>query len=223
MKRVLSALFAALVLGAAGAYGQVEGNPENWCRNGLFPKDSESYSIAQIRGRSRVYFRDDVEGCPDGKKCRKKSYVIPGDEVIVSRTYGNFACAWFQPKSGYETVGWIPVSVLNFKTGRAGGPSDFEGSWRFYDNTVTIRQKKAPGTWQVTGEAFWKGLGDNIHIGELEGEGRSTGSRLEYGDPAGGQYECLARFIRVGRYLIGSDNGNCGGANVTFNGVYVRK
>ena len=101
-------LLACSLLQASPASAQLKGNPDNACRNGYFPRESTNYRLAKIKGAAgdRIAFHgDDNERCPDDAACRLKTYVIPGDEVLVSRTFGKFACSWFQPRRGTETVG----------------------------------------------------------------------------------------------------------------------
>src|SRR6185436_2607114 len=113
MRRLVQAslgLLAWSLLLTSPASAQLKGNPDNVCRNGFFPRESEAYRLAKIKGAAgdRVYFHGDGnERCPDDRTCRLKTYVIGNDEVIVSRTFGKFACSWFQPRNGTETVGWI--------------------------------------------------------------------------------------------------------------------
>ncbi len=99
------------------AHAQVEGNPDNWCRNGLYTHDAAGFRLGKVAGvkGARLYFYDDAEDdCPGaGAKCRKKSYLIPGDEVIVSSKFGDYVCAWFSPKKGSETVGWLKAASVS--------------------------------------------------------------------------------------------------------------
>lgn len=221
MKHIILLIFTAFL--SLNIFGQMEGNPENWCRNGLFPRDGKSYSIAKIKGKNveKIYFYSDDDDCPDGKNCRQKSYLIPKDEVIVSREYKNFACVWFQPKKGSETVGWIPVEKLEYLNLLQSRDSII-GEWYFYDNSIEIAKTDKPQTYKVTGNAFWKGYGDNIHIGELDSEGIFDGQTLKLGEDDDSEYACKVSITSVGNYLIVADNMNCGGANVTFSGVYRR-
>lgn len=200
----------------------INGNPVNWCRNGLFPKDSENFRIAKIKGakNEKVFFyADEKEDCPKSAKCKMKSYVISNDEVIVSRTYGDFACAWFQPKKGSETVGWIELNKLDFVENAEILP--WIGDWNFYDNSIKITPMKLEGKIKITGDATWKGMGDNVHIGEIDFSGVPENNKIELGEE--GEYQCRVKMQRVGKFLIVSDNLNCGGANVTFSGVYVKE
>lgn len=211
---------------SVAAFAQSEGNPENWCRNGLFPRESGEYKIAKIKAANgeRIYFYGDDENCPKGKNCRQKSYLIPNNEVIVSRTFGNFACSWYQPAKGSETVGWIPLDKLEFlEILTIPGMDIWSGKWSFYDSSIEIAKTGTKDVYKVTGNAFWKGLGDNIHIGELDGEAKLAGAKLKYGEEDTGEYDCKVTMQRVGNFLIVADNMNCGGVNVTFSGVYQRK
>lgn len=195
------------------------GNPVNICRNGLFPKDSDEFKVAKVIGARNEkvnFFDDSSEICPGNANCKTRSYVIPGDEVIVSRTYGNYACSWFQPKKGFETVGWISLDKLRFEENVSG--ANWLGNWSYAENSINIARAKTPGMVHVTGNAFWKGLGDNIHIGEIDFLGSIKGTKMSLGEE--GEYECRVKMQCAGKYLVVSDNLNCGGVNVSFNGVY---
>lgn len=221
----LAFLFISVFIFTTQICAQIDGNPENFCRNGFFPRESQDYSIATVKGkkRERIYFYgDEREDCPQAKNCRLKSYIIPNDEVIVSRKFGNFACAWFQPQRGSETVGWLPLDKLEFQN-LLQSFDEILGNWGFYDNDIKIVKTTKSEVYKITGNAFWKGLGDNIHIGELDGEAEIVGNDLKYGEKDQSEYACKVTFRLISRYLIVSDNLNCGGANVTFSGVYRLK
>lgn len=213
-----------LFLFSLSTFAQLEGNPENWCRNGFFPRESQDYSLGTIKAKKgeRVYFYGDDKDCPNGKNCRNKSYLIAGNEVIVSRKFGNWACSWYQPKKGSETVAWIPLKNLEFKE-MVQGIESYAGKWSFYNNEIEIKKTKEPKVFEVKGLAFWKGLGDNIHTGELDGKAVWNEKYLAYGEEDKSEYACRVKFDLVWKFLIVSDNLNCGGVNVTFTGVYTRK
>lgn len=215
-----------LFLSCVSVFAQLEGNPENWCRNGFFPRESENYSLATVKGKKgeRVFFYDDGEkDCPNGKNCRRKSYLIPNDEVIVSRKFAGFVCAWFQPKKGAETVGWIALEKLEFtEMVQSGGKEAWTGTWSYYDNEIKIAATDKPDVYKITGNAFWKGLGDNIHIGELDDDAKFVDGKLKYGADDADEYACKVTLRLVDKFLIVADNLNCGGVNVSFSGVYKK-
>jgi hypothetical protein len=223
-KSLFLLLFIFFSYGAA--FGQLEGNPENWCREGFFPRESEQYRLARITGQKgeRVYFYGDDENCPDGKNCRRKSYLIPNDEIIVSRTFGRFACSWFQPSKGAETVGWIETKNIEFvEAAQTPDEKDWLGEWRYDDNRIEIEKGAQDGFFKIKGDAIWKGIGDNVHVGTLDDEVKPQRNVLKIGESSEDEYECRATLRLIGKYLIASDNLNCGGANVSFTGVYRRK
>jgi hypothetical protein len=219
------ALLVALLALCANAPAPAQdngGNPANWCRNGLFAGDAKDFRLARATGGrgERVYFYGDDEGCPaQTAKCRLKAYVVPGDELIVSRAFGDFTCAWYQPARGHETVGWIPSGSLSVSAADAGAPAArWLGEWIFYDNSLTVRRGKGAAL-SVSGEAFWHGADpSNVHTGEVAGESVPAGDTLKIKDDP-----CELTLRLVGDYLVAADNGECGGANVRFDGVYRRK
>lgn len=211
---------------SAEIFAQLEGNPENWCRNGAFPRESRDYKLARVKGKKgeRVYFYGDENDCPNGKACRRKSYVVPNDEIIVSRTFGKWACGWYQPKRGSETVGWVAAESLEFvDTNNNPEAKDWSGDWSFYDNSISIKPAENAGFFEIKGSAFWKGLGDNIHVGELDSTSKPEANVLKIGEADEDEYACKVTMRLVGRYLIALDNLNCGGVNVSFSGVYLKK
>ena len=220
------ALLCALCCAATRAGAQDNGNPANWCRNGLFTTDAKEFGLASVVGGrgERAYFYGDEEGCPGpAAKCRQKTYVVPGDELIVSRTFGDWVCAWYQPARGSETVGWLPAHRLNLKAANANPPlAAWLGSWGFYDNELRIARSKKAGALSVQGDATWQGVNPgNVHVGEVSGEAAPAGNALSLG--GGDPDDCHVKMRLVGAFLIVEDNKQCGGMNVTFDGVYRKK
>jgi hypothetical protein len=210
-------LFCVLEISAQ----EESGNPENWCRNGHFPLESD-FKLATVAGiqKTRVYFLNDFDDCPqsDNPKCVEKSYVIPGDKLIVTRKYGKWICGWYQPRKGRETVGWIPAANLVISPPETNPIMEkWFGEWKSYENSLEIKKDARAGFIKVTGNAFWQGFGDNIHIGEVNASAKPNGSELVLEDDI-----CRIRLILIDNFLIAGDNLKCGGANVTFNGVFQK-
>lgn len=214
----------AIALSGAALFAQVPGNPDNWCRQGFFTADSNEFGIGRVKGnrRSRVYFYgDDNDKCPETASCRTRSYVVSGDTVITNRKRGDYVCAWFAPTKGAPTVGWLKASELELPEILSDASEKvWIGEWKYADNNITFAPAKLSGTLTVKGNAFWKGLGDNIHIGELDGVAKHNDGKLEYAD-GNGEYDCRASMQLVTEmFLIVADNLNCGGMNVSFSGIY---
>lgn len=146
-------------------------------------------------------------------------YVIPGDALVVSRAFGEYVCAWFQPARGYETVGWLRADQLEVSETDANPPaSRWLGEWELHSNSLTIRRGTKAGELRVEGSAVWHGLGDNVHMGEVNASAAPGGNTLTLEDDI-----CKLTLRLVGDFLVADDNGECGGVNVTFDGVYRKK
>lgn len=224
MIRRFVVLFSLLPLLVFAAAAQQEGNPENWCRGGSFPKDSDVFSVGTVKSSKAYFYNDDADDCPISESCREKSYVVSGDKVVVARTFKGFACSWFISAKGTSTTGWIKSSMLKItEADQKPKLSVWLGEWKYADNSISFTENKLHGTLNVTGNAFWKGLGDNIHIGELDGRAEPKGNLLKFGESDTDEYACKATMHLVGSFLVVADNMNCGGANVTFSGVYRKK
>jgi hypothetical protein len=216
-------LFLCCAASRAAAQGE-GGNPANWCRNGAFTRDSGEFRTARVTGvrGSRVYFSGEEEGCPGpSEKCRQKAYLVPGNEVLTSRTFGDWVCAWYQPARGSETVGWLPADRLAVAEPAARPPlASWLGAWGFYDNSLRLSRGRRPGELRVAGDATWVGVNPgNAHVGEVSGEAAPAGNVLQVSS----EDDCRLTLRLVGPYLVASDNKQCGGVNVTFDGVYRRK
>lgn len=209
---------------AISAFSQLDGNPPSWCRGGSFLHESEDYQIARINGdaKEKAFFLDDTrEGCP-GKGCESKSYVVPEDEVVISRIWNDWACAWYSAKKGAGTVGWLPIKRIDLIPGTLSPlQNEWLGNWKYADNSIAIKNGTG-GSLTLTGNATWRGLGDNIHIGELDHKASPAGNILKLGEEDKDELECKVTLRLLGRYMVVSDNMKCGGANVTFSGVYLK-
>lgn len=194
-------------------------NPANWCRNGLFPSDEAEFKVATVSGvkGTQIHFSNDDDGCPSADaKCRMRSYLIPGNQVLISRTYGSWICSWYQPLKGSETVGWLPRDSLVISEPPARPTWEkWIGRWKYYDQSLNIRRDSKPESLAVKGDAIWRGTGDNVHVGSVEARSSPHGNELILIEE-----ECLVTLKLVGDYLVARDNSECGGMNVRFNGVY---
>jgi hypothetical protein len=202
----------------------VDGSPPNICRNGLFTSQETEFGLAKVKGEKnqRTYFYNDDKDCPSGKNCQRKSYLISGDEVITSKSYGNFVCVWFQPGKGTETVGWLPAENLSSITSQNTSGINWIGNWEYAENEINFIPQKNQEKVLIKGTAIWQGLGDNVHIGELDFTGSPVGEKLEAGSGSD-KYDCQVKMKRIGKYLLVADNKMCGGMNVSFDGIYRRK
>lgn len=218
-RAILLALSMLLCISTKTPAQNVNDNPANWCRNGLFPSDEAEFKLATVSGLkgTRIHFLNDDDGCPSADaKCRMKSYLIAGNQVLVSRRYGSWICGWYQPQKGSETVGWLPLDRLVISE-RPASPAleKWIGRWKYYDQSLNIRRDSKREFLSVKGDAIWRGAGDNVHVGSVAARSSPQGIELILIEE-----ECRVTLKLVGDYIVASDNSECGGMNVRFNGVY---
>jgi hypothetical protein len=210
----LVALSLGMLPGAAFAADPV------LCRNGLF-NQLEGIHLAKATpdATGKVHFRnDDSAKCPADASCAEKAYVVAGDQLLASKEYGGWVCAWYFSKK-HEYVGWIRPTVSTPLPAHPPALADWKGDWTGWAD-VTL-EPKPDGSIYVTGTAIWSGGNGNVHDGELDDTAKPVGNRLEIGD-AKEEYACHVVFQLIGGYLLANDSGYCGGVNVSFSGVYRR-
>ncbi|MFT4174738.1 MAG: hypothetical protein QM639_19375 [Rhodocyclaceae bacterium] len=216
MSRRSVCLFA-LALSMAGASARAEDIAPDSCRSGAFLSEGAVVALYRVASKRPLHFNDDDAGCPAAAGCRRAAYVIGGDELLVSKVQAGWACAWYQGKAR-ETVGWVAADALAPLPEPPVKLSDWIGHWQGAIGAIEIAPGQ-PGTLDVRGSASW-GSGGSVHVGEIGGLIRPQGRHARLGADANA---CLVDFDRVGRYLIVRDNRRCGGVNVSFDDVYVRK
>lgn len=216
---ILLAMLLLLCVSAPAAAQGTDDYPANWCRNGLFPSDEAGFRLAKVGGNrtARVHFFNDDDDCPRSEaKCETKRYLVTGDRVLVSRTYGRWVCGWYQPRRGGETVGWLPADKLVLSEPPARPAlANWVGLWKYAGKSLDIRHGGKAGLLKVKGHAVWEGTGANVHAGGVEAAARPEGNELVLVEE-----ECRVSLKLVGDYLIAKDNSGCGGVNVRLNGVF---
>jgi hypothetical protein len=218
-RKILLALLMLLCVSTSTAAQEANDYPANWCRNGLFPSDRAGFRLAKVGGNwtARVHFFKDDGDCPLYEvKCETKRYLVTGDQVLVSRTYGQWVCGWYQPRKGDETVGWLRADKLVVSEPPARpAPANWIGLWKYAGKSFDIRRDGKSGLLKVKGHAIWEGAGGNVRVGGLEAVAQPQGDALALVEE-----ECRVSLKLVGDYLVASDNSGCGGVNVRLNGVF---
>jgi hypothetical protein len=221
----LPSILCLLLMSVTAAISQTPGNPENWCREGFFTRDSTEFDLVVAkdkRGSKAYFYRDNAKNCPLSVSCRTKAYVPRGGSIITNRTRGKFVCAWYIGDNGRSRVGWLRSADLGILMGIEGiGLKPWVGKWVYGANSIDLTIDPNGTSLIVSGKAVWKGLGHNVHTGEINDNVTPKDFEFvisEEGDGGG----CRATAKKLLDYLIVTDNMKCGGANVTFSGVYYR-
>jgi hypothetical protein len=218
------AITAVVLLAASSARAADDGT----CRNGDFPTEQGRFGLAQVTGAGRLPFLDDTNGCPnETAACRARGYVVTGDVLLTGRIQGAYVCA-FYPSRGGGSAGWVRRDRLASQPAEPSPAlSAWAGRWADGDNTIKLSAKA--GALIADGDAYWPSANPPLserpggpNIGQLGGSAKPTGGRVVFKD-GDGEYDCAATLNLVGRFLVVADNNNCGGANVSFTGVYVRR
>jgi hypothetical protein len=168
--------------------------------------------------------------CPaDGESCLQKSYLVPGDMVLIGKTNAAFTCVSYQSAADPRwTNGWLPTASLTPVT-PAPSPAlaDWLGAWVHADGEIDIKNA-ADGGVAVHGEAIYRAAQD-IHNGVIDATAKPEQGVLAFADDGSAALDkaspdsCLVRMRRAEALLVVEDNGHCGGVDVTFTGFYRKK
>lgn len=227
---------ASMIFTLAALPGQAQDKPI--CNS---VDESGMVGLAKVTGKARrVHFIaspifDGKESCPSmARTCQQGAFVVPGDLVIAGERRGGFVCAAYVSAKAEETVGWLPTDWLAMEpSGPAPAPATWRGAWKRVEAEITLKLKG--NAVEADGVATW-GAGDPnrvrngaVHSGSFDGAARPSGNELRFGEgfaangaPDSKGKGCQVRLRLFGRYLVVDDNTLCGGANVRFNGIYVR-
>jgi hypothetical protein len=229
-RAIIGLLFdVAFVAGAASAHvAEDSGN----C-NGVEWREDGALVVSKVTAVPRVNFvksayDDDFKAtaCPspsDG--CRKESYLVTGDLVLVGKTRGDFTCVAYQsPQSKKQTwtTGWLPSAAL---TPVAPSPSptqsDWIGAWRQPGGHIEISEGDG-GKLNVEGGMTVPTPAGDFQNGDFKARVAAQ-SALSFTDEGVYGDGCHIRMQRIDSWLLVEDNGGCGGAGVTFTGLYRRE
>lgn len=155
------------------------------------------------------------------KACIERTYVLPGDRLIVGRKYAGYRCALFG-----DTAGWIPEARIRALVSAAPPAlKDWQGSWHDGDNTLTFTV--AGTALKVEGDAYWpanllpEDLPNGPNLGPVEAQATPSGREVHFSEGSESS-SCRLHAVLLGRFLRVDDHGNCGGMNVRFDGIYCR-
>jgi len=223
---LLLTILTILTVGPASAYDPYD--PHN-C-NGIEWDDERALVVQKVTATPRVNFikspYDDefkAETCPaDTLACRKKSYLVTGDLVLTGKILGAFTCTSYQMKKQVWATGWLPSAALTPVAPMALPKlSDWLGTWDHPGGGVEIT-RGAGGKLHIEGLMLVP-AGRSTNNGDFKADVAPHGDTISFTDEGGYGDECHVRMQRIGPWLMVEDNDGCGGAGVTFSGLYHRK
>lgn len=174
----------------------------------------------------------DKAGCPSADvTCQKKAFVVAQNLVLIDNATARtgFVCAAYVNAKGRETDGWLPVTALKTVT----SAPDWIGKWkRDTSANIEIKRKSAAAA-DLDGDALWQGQSGVPNVGDIsatidprqtvQGFGTASDEQTQTPYGKGDPQACAVIMKQLGPYLFASDNMYCGGMNVTFSGIYVRR
>ena len=133
---------------------------------------------------------------------------------------------WTCVASGDSTTGWIPTDRLApLSPTPAITSADWVGWWREgkdapgikNDRLLITRSKGNAKILHVSGRAYWYGLNDNVHFGQVDADASAYGDTLHVVDGEDAS-ACVVDLVYhpASKTFVAMDNENCGGMNVRF-------
>jgi hypothetical protein len=190
-----------------------------------------------LPGKGRVSFRNRADCGATTAGCVERRYVIAGDQLLVTALSKGSACAAYLTPKGLTVWGWLPASALAIRSAATlPAPARWIGTWDRNEASISFAQASRARL-KVTGWATW-GMNDparvargGINTGDIEGTAPLTGDQIAFAMGDDGNTvpfaearasSCAVQMRRVGPLLLVDDNDNCGGMNVTFDGIYTK-
>ncbi len=222
-----------LCLAALAFAGSAALADDRFCA-GVDFSDGQNLRIGKIATDApRVNFLrngDEKIACPSVERdCRDKAFLVPGDLVVIGRRLDEFICSdYWTAKSGRS--GWLPAIAVE-PTPAPGDPTEWIGDWKRVEAEIEI--KNGGGGLEAEGHASYGALDPDrvkrgaVNLGDFSGPLDLFGGQATFADKDANpnqpdDFGCRIRMARAESFLFVQDNGQCGGMNVSFTGLYQR-
>jgi hypothetical protein len=219
---LLATWLAAVMAGAAAPAIAAAAEQDSRCTEQAFA-DAAASRLGRVAPGARVHLLLDGDGCPGpDASCRSGAPPVPGQMLLLGTSRPGYVCVIAADGNG-GNAGWLP----QYSIAPATQPVDltppfaaWTGKWRYFDDRIVLTQ--TGGRLSASGEAYWPGK--NVmpaNEGEFAGTAAPSGNllRITEEDPV----NCAVDMVLAGPFLIVHDNQRCGGQNVSFSGIFVRR
>jgi hypothetical protein len=174
-----------------------------------------------------------VFACAENRPAGKcvVGFITPGSR----ETPANTALAVDHEQDGWSCVsldavtGWVPSNRLAPLPSQPSVPESWWlGWWRMgpgqtgiQNDRLLITKSTVPGQLRVSGRAYWYGINNNVHLGQINAEAQPYGLYLHLTE-GNDTYSCVLDLIANPdtHTISATDNSNCGGMNVRFSGTW---
>lgn len=221
-------VLAALALAATAAQAADKLD----CDGPGYEKGMANLVLGTVQG-GKVNFianQSDKPKCPSADaSCKRKGYLVEGDQVVVDKDGGTngYVCVAYIGAKGAESDGWMPAANVKIMPAVV----NWAGTWKRDTTSELDITKKGAATVDVSGEATGGGMPDAPNEGDIDAD---IDARAPYaafaitGDKQvpfnkAGEYDCAVEMRQIENYIFVNDNNNCGGAAVTFSGLYAKQ
>jgi hypothetical protein len=222
----LLTLVAAGLRCGAGALAQDQPKAAQQCLS--YDSTYENAPLFVVKpdaGEQRAYLYKQTQLCANDKPCgsRQNAYLVRGDVVFAGPPNRGFRCAYYGSSSGKIIAGFIPDAKLAPLVENSGLSIAFvTGTWKYEDDSIDIKTAGA-GRVSGAGQAYYR-TAETENDGAFSAQATIAAGQKELVFKEGNdESSCVVTLHRRGPYLVASDNGNCGGMNVNFNGIYTRE
>lgn len=216
---------AILMLRAPAAFGAEQPKVEAECLS--YDSAYENAPLFLVKpevGQQRVYMYKQTQRCPKDSPCasRQKSFVVAGDVVFAGPPNNGFRCVYYGSAKGKIIAGFVPVenlALLNEDTELS--PEFVIGKWNYESDSIQIKAGSG-GSLSAEGAAYYQ-TSETVNEGSLSASASVVAGQQELVFKEGSdETSCVVKLHRRGPYLVASDNSNCGGLNVRFDGIYTK-
>lgn len=183
----------------------------------------DAISAGQVSAGKQILLRNEpADTCKGGANC--SVYGAPplragtaGVELGRNQAWVCVGVAGIRPLDVW--YGWIPTGRWERRADEQKSARSWRGVWQNGNAKITIRTIDGANL-DVTGNALWVGgAPGNAHFGNFQAAGIPANGVISTKGGAEAT-ACQVALRIVDKFLFAADNQQCGGMNVTFDGVY---
>jgi hypothetical protein len=212
-----------LLIAAILSAGNVRAQSDEICAT--YAASYEDAPLMQVKSGipgNKVHLQSKAESCPPAPKAcasRQRAYLVPGDKVFAGPELRGFRCAYYGTAKGDIVAGFLPASTLESAQDDGDLSVAFlSGTWTMLGGNPITFTPAGDNEVEAKGNATWQGPPGVVHYGSFSARAQLQANLSEFRSA-----NCEVKIRRRGPYLIVGDNGECGGMNVHFEGIYVKR